>query len=83
MNDKVDIWRQAYKGFHSVKPSAIIYNSNSDSFIGAITEFTIKERRLGRDHHIATRNKKVYWRNLELFDNEIDGNKKIFDIDEI
>ena len=68
------VWRQAYKGFNNIKYSKVISSSNI-SYADALNN--IKSNL----NHRQVVNGKVYWLGLQLFDNQIDANKEIFDID--
>ena len=81
------IWRQAfYRSDGSVRPAAIIHTSDIDSYEQAVYKFVVNEavrlKGIGQMPNINAKGNKVYWYGLELFDNEEDANKKIFDINE-
>lgn len=70
------VWRQAYNGLGKLREAAVLISSDI-SYEDALVQFT-----KGREREISVRNGNIYWLGLRLFNNEIDANNKIFDINE-
>jgi len=68
------VWRQAYRIDGTLRPAATISRSNI-SYSGALEEFTRNKNK----QHIQERNSKVYWLGLQLFDNELEANREIYE----